>query len=1291
MRRLLYVFIGLWLGTACLIGLLMILAPYFVSRDVLKNQAQTLLSQQLKVPVTVGQVKFGWMFGLELKNLIVGAPEGFEKDLLKIAWLRMDWRLSDTFDNKISIQNLRMSKIKAAYETKHGRSNWVEFINGLSTGTSKKNTEAAKTFGSVGVKIESAELGPIDLDISTEQQSHIIRHVSLKADLSLEPKWLAGNIHINLRENKDPFYSFSDRGNNYLEKYGEALLDISFSASPGSLEKISAKLRFDTQTKVFAPNGEIISELPTDGRLVLSYSKEISQWNLSRFALQSEQRPILQANASLTDLDDLSFHVKQFSLPLSGANAFFDLLRLDTSISGLLGAQDVKIDGSISRWLNGEDPKISGVVSLTNTNVDNPQLRIGGLTTTASISAGAEQNSEHGSLVLLNAYWRDFESEGLNISSGEISSTARLQSLNPRSYIELDTQIAADHLGFAGISLDDFNIELLAKTRCELALNTLLPTTKNRPKALWIDPYCQRRPLDIEVSLRSNQGIIRRTLLNLYGLKIEAKSKFSDIQRPYEIPVKASVSLNKGVGLFLAQRLKADIDGLISLPDGVSNDELSFAADLALRARSLGTAAYQFLGARLKSHIQTYKDKRAGYGAQVNLVSKKAYWSSHNEKRYVTPLHLRASLWSNKSWSNQRLLVRRLSLGSVLSATATASRQVLFGKSQYKADANFKEIQLDLLHVLLPKPWRGAWLSSEGKADLRLRTTTHPAGVGVALDLTPKSATASFSDGWGFEGLKGRLKADLFIPYYSPEFSRFREDSLKKKTQRYYLTAKVFADRFWQLDNFELRQVTVASELNLVDGLSSRARLDVKSKQLVADKYLAGELADATFGFDLYYEPYKSLTVPRLEFGIGSLGLELTSKVGLYRGDYGVIRPDFRVQAGIDLDLVTRWMKKVLGSDSGLGFVGGQGKLAVDGIMAASSDDRYLLEGSIAVDSLSWLTGELAIVKAHGRIPWKQWVRIPKPLGLRKTRQPGLLRDDFEERLVELSERFSRYQLEVGAQDIRADAPSSADHRSLVPYQSRGSSIKADSIRFGQIELKSMKLEGMIKDGICRIDRMLADLWDGAVESDLALQITPELDVRFRGRGIFTDIDLEIPFARLQRRVPSKDGSDAYLASGTWDLAVGLQQRSLHGHAEVFRLSPELLERLLVVAGLQEQEGTFSAVGLATIFGLKPEKARVQVTNNLFSLRVYDWDRRIFGWRVDSVGSFIGDVVATPLRLLSVLSIGPSVISQVNDRFRRVSLSFIEPKLEAAAKKAKDHLAPLDGHLTPSGRLQEKE
>ena len=228
-------------------------------------------------------------------------------------------------------------------------------------------------------------------------------------------------------------------------------------------------------------------------------------------------------------------------------------------------------------------------------------------------------------------------------------------------------------------------------------------------------------------------------------------------------------------------------------------------------------------------------------------------------------------------------------------------------------------------------------------------------------------------------------------------------------------------------------------------------------------------------------------------------------------------------------------------------------------------------------------------------------------------------------------------------------------------------------------------MEAQWAQGILRLDHFEAALWDGDLLADMALQLTPDLDVRVRARGTVTNINLDIPYALATGGTPETDpaAKDKYATSATLDLSFALKERSLNGRVEISKLSEALVQRLFGGLNLSGGGGALRALGMSERVGVRPVAAKVWIANNLLNVQ-FDW-RRLWlhvyydSWNplwlvVDSALIFLRPAVIPTLG-------GLYVIPTVNGAIRRFSLSdFIDQALETS--QADQKLLALAPYLT---------
>lgn len=510
-----------------------------------------------------------------------------------------------------------------------------------------------------------------------------------------------------------------------------------------------------------------------------------------------------------------------------------------------------------------------------------------------------------------------------------------------------------------------------------------------------------------------------------------------------------------------------------------------------------------------------------------------------------------------------------------------------------------------------------------------------PLSAHVDLELGGISAELP-SRGLALQGIDGAVVADIG----------------KRRTEVDGRIALASVRRASPAGRAEAEQLTLWLKAGLVEGVWQLSA-ETSVAKVAGDVGGAGgreASGGASLGLDVIYPERGDVEVRRFEAKIPGAGLEMASAGRLWRGPFGVLRPDGTFAARVDFDRLRTLIPEV-------GDV--HGKLAVDAGLTAKRDTLIALTGRLELEDLSLdrPSSQLAIHKATGRVPFEQLVAIPAPaFRAQVAGAEGLLGDDLEARLAELRGDLAGAKLLLSAEDVLAQPPRTADYEGLRPYYvATGPELGIESVEVGGQVLRAVVFEGDWRSGVFRVDRAFAEVWDGEVLGDMVIQLTADRNVRGRVRGTLTDLNVDVPYALARHVTPVQDPGerDQYRVTGTGDLQWSLRDHAVDGRIDIVKLSLASVRRLFGLL-LGPDSPALDALGQSEVAGVDPAALHVWLTRSLLSIDL-DWDRVYF--RMSSSPWWKLFLTNPAARLVLTPTLGSFVINAVNNSVREFSVA----------------------------------
>jgi hypothetical protein len=456
-----------------------------------------------------------------------------------------------------------------------------------------------------------------------------------------------------------------------------------------------------------------------------------------------------------------------------------------------------------------------------------------------------------------------------------------------------------------------------------------------------------------------------------------------------------------------------------------------------------------------------------------------------------------------------------------------------------------------------------------------------------------------------------------------------------------------------------LRGLSSAWTIGLFEG--------VWKAQLALDAAALGDtkrsVEAAEIDVDVVHVPFGEVLVRSFVLRAPGAGVEARIDGRLARGRYGAVVPELDARASLDFDR----LKSVFGSAVPESLVVLTGQLGFELGAHAHHADEVELSGALTLEHLGWRGNGTILRDASGRVPFSQRLRIELPserlLGGRTGAVSALAESGLglSRGLDALGDALARQsKLVLLSSDVLSVAPRTADYESLRPYYRSATTAKLTiaELSYAHYVLTSVSMDTTYVDGVFRVDRFATGIWGGAMFGDMAFQIAGQDHLRLRLRATMTDVNLDVPVAAATDRDPAQ-GSDAepYLVAGNLDLRVDLRDRTLNGYFDFTKMGSDALVGLIdgmdpagKNKGLQETRTMVSSniATLANWTGVSLRGTVLTIRNNLMDLD-FTWSYDLFrpSWNL-----FIAGVP-----ILTRLAFGPVVMRVVASPLKGYSLS----------------------------------
>ncbi len=1208
--------------------------PYLVPGGLIRDEAVRAITDALGVPAEIESIHYDPFTGLVLEGIRLGPPKGFERDVFVAKRLVLTYDLTGALAGRIRIKELTLDTPTVVLETREGRTNVDAVLAHLHQGAEPKveapDVPSVGPLLPVDIVLDLLTVGPLQVETVGEGPAIRISQVwlhlkgeagrevlEMMATLGTKPD-PRGNLELKVlaaepvKANGDLGLAFkvhvradTQRGLSVKD------LDILFDLKPRIQAELGTKvlpeLRIDMHVGLRAqpPKDEVLLDaltLAMDGADVLDAQARLMG---IRAAIEAEVGKFgavaLSEAVGLIDgaeVPELTVDVKRLSLPLAKVSPFVALFERGAELSGRLGIRDLKVVGQPKDLQFGLPAQMSGFVGF-------------------------------------EAFRARLPTQGLDI--GGIDGAIQLRRIESEPIFRLDGTFDLAALSVPGLSLGGGMLgvhghiprlgmplsgpALLGLTMAFNDLNTPTARIDRMSFSAQVsgdDLLSERRegpPITLQAQLQTTGVVARTATLAPYrvpsmGLSVNAELDHLVVPTQEPIAMHATLQMPRMSGPqgMLAKGFK--VVTALTVEDPRRGMPMALTSKTRVTAKHLGQGPYLLEGVHLQFDTQSPRDPTIGRGPLQGLI---------------LPTWLRAQI----DFGAERLRGRQQMAGldtPVSFVTHVHAKPAL-------GQAKLSKIALDL----------GTALRVQGSMSVKKGLSTRPfarvnlamphAKLGPLLATVPSAMKAGFEDalaqgtlkgGLRFEGYPNDLADDLDLRASAVEVEvdlGFEGVGLSSVSNQVAVLG-LNGDSSVKLgpSGFGVSNRTTASRIDVGVGEAQRSIVSAAMRQelgyqdgqwRIASTIEASQIQGATGGDDvagisselvLHYSVDGDLEVPRLTVRAASAGIDAQVQGRLVRGLYGVLQPELRGEGWIDFDRLVAVLPKI-------GAL--KGRLSADFSLRCQGDTAVEVQGGLSMSDFGYKDEVSHIDGMFGRLPLHQMLTLPPPaFDAVVAGSVGSLGDDLEARIKELQDRFMQAKGLFSTEDVILVPPRHADHVALRPYRSRGGArLTARRVTYGRYDMKSLVAEAQWRAGVLRLDHFEAALWNGDLLYDMALQLTPDLDIKAHIRGTFTNLNLDIPYALATGRVPdTSEEGEKYQTSATMDLSFALKERTLNGRIEITKLSQALVKRLFGGLALSGGGQAVEALGWSERAGVRPVAAKIWIAQNLLNVQ-FEWDR----------------------------------------------------------------------------------
>lgn len=1288
--------------------------PYILTPDMVRHELVSAITENLGVKAEIQALTYGVFTGVELKGVRIGPPEGFERDLVRAERVALGYDLSGILSRRLVVEEVALEGAHLVLETRDGRRNLDAVLAYLQARASPAAPEPPPTPRAPGpllpldVLLKDLHVGPLTVELVGEGPNVLLQQVWLRAhgEAGRERLDMQARLHTEEAPQDDLRLRLPPGEAEAVAADGDLGLELTLGVKADTRDGLH--LQGLTSRLALAPRLEVTlgaRALPTvvaRAEVGLDLSPPQDRVTLSPVTLTFHQAPLLEAEASLVGLyatlaqqlgtltalglkeavglspgpepARLTLKVPRLALPLDALSPYAALFEPGAALSGHAGVFDLMVVGPPDRLQEGLPEQIAGRLGFEAAAVRLPgrALAVAGLGGGFTVGAAPEGGFALGGEVQVGATRAP---GGVAFSRGAVGLEGHLPRLGVplAGPSRLGLTVALSEVSAPGARVRE------ARASATVAGVELLAEAREGP------------PVAVDLGLWA-QGISAATGTVSYAVAEADLAIHADLDRlvvpaAAPIPLVATLRLPRvsgPQGLGLEQGV-LQVKGTVEDP----RRRVPFDADLTttFSARRLTQGPYALAAPQVSLHL-------SAPGAAV--------WGAGPLAGQRVPAAVKARL----TFGAERITGRGAMAG--LSMPAQAVLEVRARPGEGAVDLTRAEVKVaDTLAMSATAKVRRAFGADRWAT---LSVVLEKARLGPLVASLPKAYLAGFEDVEAAGEVTARLAFEGALAHLEREIDlRAAPVRLEARLElsQVGLTSKLRKVAFEGLDSettlavgkegARFRNSLEVARLEVGEGdLHRRAR---GARMYHRFGYQAGEWqADSGVSVDavegavqgggdvqgvsgqllVRYPTGGNLELSRLSVVAESLGLVASGEGRLARGAFGVLEPELDLAVSADFDRLRALVP---------GLEGVAGRAAATLAVHPLGRSGWDLTGAVDMTGFGYKGGATEVVGMSGRLPIHQGLALPEPrFDAAVAGQVGRLGDDLEARLAELAARLARVQVLVDPEDVLLVPPRHADHEALRPYRRvRGADLRAERLVSDRYQLEAVIMEAQWSQGILRLDHFEAALWDGDLLADMALQLTPDLDVRVRARGTVTNLNLDIPYALANGRAPETDpaAKEKYTTSATLDLAFALKERSLNGRVEISKLSQALVQRLFGGLALSGGGGALRALGMSERVGVRPVAAKVWIANNLLNVQ-FEWRRLWLHVYYDSLAPWwlLVDTALIFLRPAVIPTLGGLyVIPTMNGAIRRLPLSgFIEQAL--AQSQAEQKLLALAPYLS---------
>jgi hypothetical protein len=377
-KKLLKVFLWVLGILAGLLVLAWLVILIFFPDEKIRNMMVAELEDRLKVEVQAGDLDLEIFSGLSLKDVVIGAPPGFDRPPLRVERLVVDYSLGQILQKQLTVSQVLVDRPEIHFQVHQGRSNVAALLSQRRAREQPEPEQAETGEDEGGFTLALNRVEVRDARIQ-------VRVPGFSADLSGLNITAAGKLG-------SPGETLV-RARSHLPVPAEPNISVDLDAGPDGPARVRAALGFDVETSLLGQERVESSggfELRFAGmdepefmhRLTVEYQAfldtDASEAVLNRLEVKLDEKPVLSASGGLTGLDQrirVRLRVPQLIPPPELVAELLARFLPGLEVAGAFRLEDLSVEGP----LEGALPQASAAAVVDELSLAGPGVKLDGL------------------------------------------------------------------------------------------------------------------------------------------------------------------------------------------------------------------------------------------------------------------------------------------------------------------------------------------------------------------------------------------------------------------------------------------------------------------------------------------------------------------------------------------------------------------------------------------------------------------------------------------------------------------------------------------------------------------------------------------------------------------------------------------------------------------------------------------------------------------------------------------------------------------------------------------------